>query len=85
MYAYEPDVGDRVAPADEELAAGEVALHGVERDVAGRALGFDLVGVALGLPRIDKPETDDGDRRLVLVLLEEEPLEHLRPLERVGG
>ena len=74
------DVRDRVPLADEEPPAREVPLHDVERLIA-----------ALDLLRIDgfaeevRPEAGDGDVRLVAVLLEEHPLEHLGAREAVVG
>jgi hypothetical protein len=41
--------------------------------------------VALRLARVRDEKTHDGDRRLVAVLLEEHPLQHLRPVVRVLG
>ena len=60
------------------------ALHRVERAIAGRRPLLEPVGERLRPPRVREPEADDGDRRLVVVLLEEHPLEHLRPLVAVG-
>ena len=58
----EGDVGDREAIGDEVLVLGEVALHRVERCVAGHAPGIDVHArrwVGIG----DRgPEADDGDR-----------------------
>ncbi len=70
---------------DEVAAAGEVALHRVERHVPVRRLLPDALGVPLGLARVGDQEPDDGDRRLVLILLEELPLEHLGALVSVVG
>ncbi len=41
------------------------------------------IGEALRCPRVREPEPRDGDVRLVAVLLEELPLQHLRALVRV--
>ena len=60
-------------------------LHRVERHVSVRRLLPDPLGVLLRLARVGEQEPDDGDRRLVLVLLEELPLEHLRALVAVVG
>ena len=78
----ERDVRDRVALADEEAPAREVRLHHAERRVAA----LDLVG-ELRAVRLDQAEVVPGahhrDVRLVAVLLEEQPLQHLRAAELV--
>jgi hypothetical protein len=46
---------------------------------------FEPVGESLGPTRVGEPETGNRDRRLVVVLLEEHPLEYLRSLVSVFG
>ena len=58
----------------------QVPLHRVERAVPGRRPLLDPVGERLRPARVRDPEAHDRDRRLVVVLLEEHPLQHLRPL-----
>ena len=61
------------------------ALHHVEGAVAGSRPFLAPVLEQLGLPRVGETEAHDRDRRLVLVLLEEHPLQHLRPLVAIVG
>ena len=82
--AEERDVGDRHAIAHEVMAIlAEMVLERRERLVSTRAQRGQPVGVLLGPTRVLGEEARDGDVRLEVVLLEEEPLEHLRRLVRV--
>ena len=74
----ERDVGQRDRLADEEGAAVEVRFHGSERPVAGDRPLLDRRRVALRIAGVRDEEPDDRDRRLMGVLLEEHPLQHLR-------
>ena len=78
----ERDVGDRVALADEEAPAREVRLHHAERRVAARDLVGELRAVLLDEAEV-VPGAHHRDVRLVAVLLEEQPLQHLRARELV--
>src|SRR5437867_4727403 len=80
----EGDVGDRVAVADEELPAPEVALHDAERRVAERPLLLQLSAALVVQPEMRDPETHRRDVRLVAILLEEHPFEHAGPLEPIA-
>jgi len=62
-----------------------VSLHRIECHVPSGRLLPDPLRVALGLTRERNQEADDRDRGLVLVLLEELPLQHLRTLVGVVG
>jgi hypothetical protein len=81
----EGDVGDRRCTADEPLPRREVMVHRGERlgAVRQQARQPPLVPLPRQL-RVRHEEASDRDRRLVLVLLEEEPLQHLRALVPVG-
>ena len=80
------DVGHRHRAADDEaVCLGEVPLERVERPVSIFRLPLDHRGVAVCLARIRDEEPDDRDRRLVRVLLEEHPLEHLRAVVPLLG
>src|SRR5215470_1174972 len=82
--AVERDIRDRVALADEELAALEMALHGLERLVALLPFLLQSVGPLLALAERMDPEASDGNLRLVAILFEEHPLQHLGAFEAVG-
>ena len=81
--AVERDVRERRAVADEEVPSTQMPLDRAQRTVPGRGALLEAIGERLRLARIGKPEADDGDRRLVVVLLEEHPLQHLRALVAV--
>jgi hypothetical protein len=81
----ERNVGDRHPVADEPVAPGDVLLHPGERAISLLEPAVQLVLHALRPARVGEPEPGDRDRGLVLVLLEEHPLEHLGPLEPVVG
>ena len=79
--AVERDVRERQAVADEPLApVAEVLLHRRERAVALRVQLRELVAHLLRAAGVDEPEARHRDGRLVVVLLEEHPLQHLCPL-----
>ena len=60
-----------------------MSFHRRERTVATLAA---LLGVRIFVePAEHRPVADDGDVRLVLVLLEEHPLQDLRALVGLGG
>src|SRR5437588_189964 len=60
-----------------------MALHGGQGALAAAALGLGVGGRRMDVGQI--PEPGHGDVGLVVVLLEEQPLEHLGPGERGGG
>ena len=77
------DVGDRITPADEKLAAAKVTLEGSQGVGAGLALGLEL---RFGhMQPSHPPEPGHGDVGLDLVLLVEQPLQRLGALEPVCG
>ena len=79
----ERDVGDRVAAADEVLEPIELLVHRRERRVASLA---PLLGVGIVVDVAEhRAVPDDRDVRLVVVLLEEHPLQDACAVERVGG
>jgi len=81
----EREVCERHRVADEPLPALEVPLHRVER--AGTAVvpaRKPLAGL-VGPAGVGEPEPRHRDVRLVVVLLEEHPLQHLSALVRVVG
>ena len=80
----EDDVRERHGVAREPLAPVQVPLHRVERLDAALVQRVALGLVPLRAARIGLQEPEHGDRRLVLVLLPEHPLEHLRPRVRLG-
>ena len=82
--AAQGDVGERVALAHEERARREVTLHRLERCRSARQKSRALPLEELGLPGVRLQETRHRDHRLVRVLLEELPLQHLGALVRVG-
>src|SRR5205809_1292125 len=81
----ERDVGDRVALRDEEAPLGEVPLHHVERPVAALHLLPQPVGLDLPAREHLEPRARYGDVRLVAVLLEEHPAQHVGAREALGG
>ena len=78
----ERDVGDRVALGDQEAPALEVALERRKRRIAAAALRLELVWRGGDVPDVE-PEAKNRDVRLVAVLLEELPLQHLCSFEPV--
>ncbi len=81
----ERDVREGQALADEVAPPVEVALHCGQRPMSGGLTPRQPVGELLGPPGVREPEPGNGDRGLVVVLLEEHPLQHLSPLVRVVG
>src|SRR3954447_16152937 len=81
--AVERDVRERHRLADEPVAAVEVALHRGQRAVAAAVPLLEPVRHRLRTARVEEPEARHREVRLRVVLLEEEPLQHLRALERV--
>ncbi len=80
------DVGEgRARPHEEHAPVAQLSLHGVERPVPRRHPLLEAVGERLRPARVRDPEAHDRDRRLVVVLLEEHPLEHLRALVSIVG
>ena len=79
------DVGDRVALGDEEPARLQVPIHDGERGAALR----ETVGQLRAARMVGRQVLDEvarrRDIRLVAVLLEEHPLQHLRAAEPVAG
>ena len=81
----ERDVRERHGIADEPRPAVEVTLHCVERAVPGSAPFVEPIRELLSRPaRVREPEAHDCNRRLMVVLLEEHPLQHLCALERIA-
>ena len=78
------DIGNGVLPADEELVLAQMGVHDAQGLVTPLPLLVELVAMAFELIA-EMPEAHDGDIRLMAVLLEEQPLQHLRPLPGVGG
>ena len=76
----EGDVGERQRVADEVLPAVEMPLHRRERLVPRGRSRRQSVGERLGPAGVGEPEPRHRDGRLVVVLLEEHPLEDLRAL-----
>src|SRR5690242_1655774 len=83
--AVERDVGERHRVADEPLAAVEVALHRGQRAVAVAVPLLEPVRHRHVASRVPEPEARHGDVRLVVVLLEEHPLQDARPFVEVIG
>src|SRR5213594_307355 len=81
----EPDVGDRVPLAHEEAAARQMLLHDPERGVPGRHLLLEPGLVFLRAAEVTNDVARHRDVGLVAVLLEEEPLQDLRPKQALGG
>src|ERR687894_1496678 len=78
----ESHVGDRVAVRDEVVVARKVLLHHPEGGVAKLPLLLQhLFALVRHLHAEVGPGARHGDVRLVAVLLEEHPLQDLRPLE----
>ena len=77
------EVGDRVPIARHPLAAVEVRLEPVDRGLAAR----EAVGEDLGRERVaagQAPEARAAEVGLDVVLLDEQPLVHVRPRHRIG-
>src|SRR4051812_28852188 len=79
------DVGDREPLADEVGALSQVPLHRLQRFAPGGAPRLEVVRrrEVVGGDRV--PEPRHRDPRLVLVLLEEQPLQHLPALVVILG
>ena len=78
----ERDVRECQRIADEELSAVEVTLHCGESPLAGRRSFGETIRELVRAAGVREPETRNRDRRLVVVLLEEHPLQDLRALVR---
>lgn len=78
--SIESDVGDRVLVGDEERALRKVALHHAERFVPEPRFLLEELPSIFGEREVLEPEARRGDVRLVAVLLEKEPFEHLGAL-----
>ena len=79
----ERDVGERDRIADDVASAVQMTVERCEHPLARHHALREPVGEILRAARVRDPEADDGNRRLEVVLLEEHPLQHLRPLERI--
>jgi hypothetical protein len=80
----EREVGDRVAIARDPLAPVEVRLEPVDRGLAARqAVGVDLGRELVAAGQV--PEAGTAEVGLDVVLLDEQPLVHVRARHRVGG
>src|SRR5438105_10221765 len=80
----EPDVRDRVPLGHEEAAARQMFLHDLERGVPWRHLLLELGLVFLRAAEVTYDEARYRDIGFVAVLLEEEPLQHLRVKQALG-
>ena len=80
----ERDVGDRVPFADEEGLFLQVPLHRLERLDAAAVQETDRLGQLFLLVGEADDEAVDRDRVLVLVLLEEQPAQHVRLQPGIG-
>ncbi len=81
----ERDVGEGECRTDKEFAPAKMPLHRRQRAIARGHPLLNPLGEFVGPPRIHEPEANDRDGGLMVVLLEEHPLEHLRPLVPIDG
>jgi hypothetical protein len=79
----EREVGEGQAVSHEELPAVEVTFHCRESPVSRCGTFGEAIGELIRTAGVREPESGNRDRRLVVVLLEEHPLQNLRAVVRI--